>query len=57
MQLNLDKQTARKILSDDFGMKKVSAKIVPRLLTQGALCQALSGPKIDYRNVTPILFS
>jgi hypothetical protein len=45
MQLILDKETVREILSDNFGMKSVSAKMVRQLLTE---CQAVSGPKIDY---------
>jgi len=45
MQLILDKETVREILSGNFGMKSVSAKMVRQLLTE---CQAVSGPKIDY---------
>jgi hypothetical protein len=45
MQPNLDKETVRQMLSDDLGMKNFPAKMVPRQLTQGALCQAVSGPK------------
>jgi hypothetical protein len=32
-ELNFDTETARKILTEDFGMRKVSAKIVPRMLS------------------------
>jgi histone-lysine N-methyltransferase SETMAR len=32
-ELNLDTQTMRKILTEDFGMRKVSAKMVPRILS------------------------
>jgi hypothetical protein len=49
VQLNLDRGTVRQILND-LGMKKVSVKMVPWLLTN---CQAVSGPKIGYWNGTP----
>lgn len=32
-QLGLDKETVRLILVDDLGMRKICAKMVPRLLT------------------------
>jgi hypothetical protein len=42
VQLNLDKGTVRQILSDDFGMKTIGFS------TMTVVCQAFSGPKIDY---------
>jgi hypothetical protein len=32
-ELNLDRKTVRKILTEDLGMTKFSAKMVPRLLS------------------------
>jgi hypothetical protein len=32
-ELNLDRETVRKILTEDLGMRKVSAKLVPRILS------------------------
>jgi hypothetical protein len=32
-ELNLDRETVRKILTEDLGMRKVSAKMVPRILS------------------------
>jgi oligoribonuclease (3'-5' exoribonuclease) len=32
-ELNLDRETARKILTEDLAMKEVSAKMVPRILS------------------------
>jgi hypothetical protein len=32
-ELNLDRETVRKILTEDFGMRKVSAKILTRVLS------------------------
>jgi histone-lysine N-methyltransferase SETMAR len=32
-ELNLDRETVRKILTEDLGMRKVSAKTVPRILS------------------------
>jgi hypothetical protein len=34
VELNLDKETVRQILSNDLGMKKVSIKMDPSLLTE-----------------------
>jgi hypothetical protein len=30
-ELNLDRETVRKILTEDLGMRKVSAKMVPQI--------------------------
>jgi len=35
VQLNFDKETVKQILWNDFGMKKVLAKMDPQLLTDG----------------------
>jgi hypothetical protein len=32
-ELNLDRETVRKILTEDLEMRKVSAKMVPRILS------------------------
>jgi plasmid maintenance system antidote protein VapI len=32
-ELNLNRETVRKILTDDLGMRKISAKMVPRILS------------------------
>jgi hypothetical protein len=32
-ELNLGRETVRKILTEDFGIRKVSAKMVPRILS------------------------
>jgi hypothetical protein len=32
-ELNLDRETVRKILTEDLGMRKVSAKMVPQILS------------------------
>jgi hypothetical protein len=32
-ELNLDRESVRKILTEDLGMRKVSAKMVPRILS------------------------
>jgi hypothetical protein len=32
-ELNLDRETVTKILAEDLGMRKVSAKMVPRILS------------------------
>jgi histone-lysine N-methyltransferase SETMAR len=32
-ELNLDRETVRQILTEDLGMRKVSAKMVPRILS------------------------
>jgi quinol-cytochrome oxidoreductase complex cytochrome b subunit len=49
LQLNLDKETVRQILSGDLGMRTVSSNMVPRLMTD---YQASSDPNIDYWNGT-----
>jgi hypothetical protein len=47
-KLNLDRETVRKILTEDLGMRKVSAKTVPRILSNDqkqwrlAVCSDLS---------------
>jgi len=33
-QVNIDRETVRKILTEDFDMRKVSAKMVPKDLTE-----------------------
>ena len=33
-ELKLDRETVRKILSADLGMRKISAKMVPRILSR-----------------------
>jgi len=33
-QMNIDRETVRKILTEDLDMKKVCAKIVPKELTE-----------------------
>ena len=35
-ELNLNTETVRKIFKDDFGTRKISAKMVPRLLSDEA---------------------
>jgi hypothetical protein len=32
-ELNINRETVRQILTEDLGMKKISAKMVPRILT------------------------
>jgi hypothetical protein len=32
-ELNLDRETVKKILTENLGMRKVSAKIVPHILS------------------------
>jgi histone-lysine N-methyltransferase SETMAR len=32
-ELNLDRESVRKILTEDFGMRKVSAKMMPQILS------------------------
>jgi hypothetical protein len=34
-QFNMNKETVRQILREDLGTRKISAKIVPRILTDG----------------------
>jgi hypothetical protein len=40
-ELNLDRESVRKILTEDLGMKKVSAKMVLRILTDDQKQQQL----------------
>jgi ribosome maturation factor RimP len=41
VELNLDRETVRKILSEDLGMRKVSAKMVARILSDDQKQQRL----------------
>jgi hypothetical protein len=40
-ELNLDRETVRKILTEDFGMRKVPAKMVPQILSDNQKQQRL----------------
>jgi len=33
-ELNMNRETVRQIVKEDFGMRKISAKMVPRILTR-----------------------
>jgi histone-lysine N-methyltransferase SETMAR len=56
-ELNLDRKTVRKILTEDLGMRKVSAKMVPRILSDEQkqqrldVCSVLSHQLPEENNV------
>jgi hypothetical protein len=49
MQLNLDKQRMTQILTENLGTKTIGSSTMTMIqLKKGALCGAVSGPKIHY---------
>jgi hypothetical protein len=53
-ELNLNRETVRKIFTDDLGMRKISAKVVPRILIdKQKLCEFLAKKSVKKLNHPP----